>query len=119
MKFDIQNVTDPGMMGTERLVLKATVDADIGRFAIFRGRNADEKKVLSGPNAADWFPDKEIKAGDLVVLYSKSGASSEKSIGPGQKSHFFYWNSQSALWVKGFTPVCLEISTWNTGQRFE
>ena len=87
------------------MVLRATADDDIGRYAIFKCLVAQNGNVASGAlPGAYWFQDKKIKSGDFVVVYSKNGAASEKVGDGGSTSHFFYWGSGAPLW-KGYSAV--------------
>lgn len=62
-----------------------------------------------------WFPDKRVKAGDLIVLYTKTGAKSQTKNKNGSTSHFFYRGLERTIWNKsGDCAVLLEISTWTT-----
>lgn len=99
MKVEIGNFADSGNDQKERLILKVNVDVDIGGFAVFRARLSDSGEPLSGYKVAYWFPDKKIKAGDLVVLYTKSGTASQKLLSGDRTAHFFYWGLAQAIWA--------------------
>ena len=115
MNFKFHKLEGVGALSTERVVLRATKDADIGRYVLFRAaiRSDDEVEGGNVPNAF-WFPDKNIKKGDFVVLYSKSGTQSEKLDSKGERtSHFFYWNLKSTIWDDAHRAVVLEIGDWD------
>ena len=69
----------------------------------------------SGPVDAYWFPYRELKRGDLVILYTKNGSNSEKKIDAGSTSYFFYWRKASPIWVTGTLPIVVETSDWEPG----
>jgi hypothetical protein len=112
MNLELRGIENVGDIGRERVVLRATGDADIGKFAIFKCRKTSNGGAASGHvPAAYWFPDKLIKSGDWVVLYTKQGTSSEKSNEPGtQKTYFYYWGFSEPQWK---TDVAALVSTPN------
>lgn len=115
MKLDPLKVEDRGDIERERLVFRAREDVDVGRYAIFKCENSETKGRVLSANipAVYWFPDKTIKAGDFVVVYSKAGARSEKKGDNGNMTYFYYWGFESAQWNKNYTPVLLEANTWS------
>jgi hypothetical protein len=117
MKFEIQDVSEAGDATKERVVLRATADADIGRYVLFRGVGGDDETFESGAIGAYWFPDKKVNAGDLVVLYSRDGEESEKTLSGGRKSHFYYWGLDKAQWTKDARAILLEAADWRSQSR--
>ena len=97
MKIEIKSIADKGDPNKERLVLRVLQDVNIGYFLVLC-TGFSEGQVNTGVNETFWFPDKEVQAGDLVVLYSKSGATNEKTLEGGSKAHFFYWGLSGPLW---------------------
>ena len=74
MNVELRSIENAGDLERERVVLRAPGDDDIGNYAIFRCYVTKEK-VAAGPIAAGyWFPDRKLKKGDFVVVYSKAGA---------------------------------------------
>jgi hypothetical protein len=113
MKLEISSFADVGQLQKERIVLKASSDIDVGDYAIFRSWTRDGAKPTSGRKTAYWFPDGEVRAGDLVVLYTKKGQSSTKALDSGHTAHFFYWGLDSTLWDEGGHGACvLRVSEW-------
>ena len=111
MNLELRGVENVGDINRERVILRATKDADIGRFAIFKCRTTTDDAVASGYiPAAYWFPDKKIKAGDLVVLYTKEGTRSEKT-GEAGNTYFYYWGRTEPQW-KGHIAALVSTSTW-------
>lgn len=111
MNIQIRNIVDKNNISKERVILKALANIDIGRFGIFRtGKN--DRGITSKVYDTYWFPDKNIKAGDLVVLYTKSGISSETSNEDGSTYHFFYLGQTSAFWQDDVACVLISIPEW-------
>lgn len=120
MSVELSGIERAGDIDQERVVLRATADADIGEYAIFNGRAARTGNVMAGPVPnVYWFVDKEIKKGDIVVLYSKDGENSEKTNDDGTKSYFFYWRRQNPIWVPGRIPVLVETPSWKRGEAIK
>lgn len=108
MTFELRGVENIGDLERERVVLRATSEADIGDYAVFRCRASGDEKVLSGNvPAAYWFVDRKVKSGDFVVLYSKTGETGEKTNENGNTSYFFYWGYSKPQW-SGFIAVLVE-----------
>lgn len=47
---------------------------------------------------AYWFPYTPVASGDLVVIYTKTGAPRTKALSTGKVAHFFYWGSREPIW---------------------
>lgn len=97
MNIEIQSIADKGNHEKERLVLKVLSDSDIGDYLLAQ-TGYSEGSVTIGVHHTYWFPYKRVSAGDLVVVYSKTGKDSEKELKQGTKAHFFYWGIGTAIW---------------------
>ncbi len=114
MNLNISSFADAGNFDKERLVLKANVDLDIGKYAVFCTELSADKGATAGSKLAYWFPDEEIKANDLVVLYTKQGSSRKKELDAGRTAHFFYWGHDEALWEGTKNgAVVLQVMRWS------
>jgi hypothetical protein len=112
MMLEISSFADAGVHEKERLVLKAVGDVDIGKYGVFRSGVSDGAPI-SGSKIAYWFPDQRVKAGDLIVLYTKKGTSSKKEISGGHTAYFYYWHRENSLWGSGErTAVLFRIAEW-------
>jgi len=114
MNLEIRSFADPGDIQKERLILKASSDTDVGDYAVLRSLIGSSDGPTSGRKRAYWFPDTDVKAGDLVVLYTKKGSLSKKPlVGGGGTVHFFYWGSDIPLWDENHCAVLLFASEWD------
>lgn len=111
MKLKIRNIIDRGATD-ERLVLLVKEDCDIGKFFAFITTKSDEKIIYTNIKHPFWFPDKLVKKGDLVVLYTKVGSSSFKVNEDGSSSHFYYRNLKSPILVENYFALIIEVNTW-------
>ena len=119
MNIKFRSIADSGVPAKERLILKVLSDVDVGEFVVFRA-TARDGIVTTGVKTVFWFPDKEVKAGDLVVLYTKKGAQSENLLEGGNRAHFFYWGISGTLWDdKSMAAVILHVSEWTSHLRSE
>ena len=119
MNIKFSSIADSGVPADERLILKVLLDTDIGQFVVFRAK-ARNGSVTTGVETVFWFPDKAVKAGDLVVLYTKKGVTSEKILKNGNRAHFFHWGISSAIWDdKTMAAVILHVSEWKSYLRSE
>jgi hypothetical protein len=95
-------------------VLRVTSAADIGEFLLLRSA-ADEGEVTTTITQVFWFPDRPVRSGDLVVLYTKSGAEKQRTNKNGSTSHFFYWGNPAPLWDKSeHVAVIAHLDEWNS-----
>lgn len=113
MKLEILSFADAGHFAKERIVFKALSDADLGDYVVFCSHVSTKENPTSGRKLAYWFPDGEVKAGDLIVLYTKTGATSAKPQTGGHTAHFFYWGNDTAIWAGGNGAVLLLADDWD------
>ncbi len=113
MRLLFRSIADRGDLDNERIIFKASANTDVGRYAIFRtSRNEDSATV--DVKQTFWFVDKPVKAGDLVVVYTKEGVPTEKALASGT-AHFFYWGRKTPLWAKDdVAGVLVEAPQWET-----
>lgn len=119
MKIKIQSIADKGIYEKERLVMKVIADCDVGDFLLLRA-GYREGSVTTGVHNTFWFPDEYVEAGDLVVVYSKSGKQNTKQLNSGKTAHFFYWGKDAALWnTKSKAPVLMHCPEWESADPEE
>lgn len=113
MNIKISSISEAGVTGKERIVMKVLRDTDIGQYAVLRtGFRAPSP--TTGVTDAYWFPDKPVRRNDIVVLYSKSGTESEKQLENGATAHFFYWRAGSNLWSDNeHAAVVIEVNEFD------
>lgn len=112
MEMTIRTVRDRGNKARERVVLHVEKDLDVGGHLLLATRISSKGATLGGRvQHCFWFPNRETKAGDLVIVYSKQGRSGPKDNSSGNTSHFFYWGLDDSIWL-GLRPVLIEIFQW-------
>lgn len=113
MNMEISKIADSNDINKERIIFKVLLDEELGFYGVFKSKKTGEKTVSSKTTGSYWFPDRQIKKGDLVVLYSKVGINSEKKNNDGTTSHFFYWGETGPLWEKEVdAAVLFKIDEW-------
>ena len=107
MMLEFKYIKDKGDLDSERSVFKVISDCNLGDFIAFRTKETSEDGISSKIELPFWFPDKRIKKGDTVVLYSKKRRVNEKTNKDGSISHFFYWGNDTPLFLEDDDSVLL------------
>lgn len=113
MKVTVTAIRDAGNLDKERVVCKVSGKLNIGRYLMlqtkYKGGTLYGRVYLT-----HWFDNTDVDTGDFVVLYTKSGTTTQKDFN-GAKSHFFYMGLQAPIWTKKeVTAVVLYASEWST-----
>ena len=117
MKLSLIRIIDRGVPLKERLHLKALNDANLTYFVVLSTAYTSPTALSSGGKAAYWFPPKNVKAGDAIVLYTCAGTPSESKNADGTTSYFLYWGWKEPLWnAAGKCAVVMEVTNWVTSQ---
>ncbi|QQY31741.1 MULTISPECIES: hypothetical protein [Chryseobacterium] len=68
-----------------------------------------------------WFVSKNVKKGDEVILYTKSGTNKTEEINGGKnKRYTLFWNLGNSVWNNtGDAAVLFEVRTWKTTKVVE
>lgn len=98
MNIKLTSIKDNQNLDKERIIFSVVENDFLGTYIVFKSRKTGEKVVSSAVEKTYWFPDKDVKKGDLVVLYSKAGVNTETKNVDGTTTHFFYWRSSELLW---------------------
>lgn len=110
MSLEIKEIKYRGTT-EERVVIKAKLDCGIGDYLVVSSKKTSATAYSSTIKNPFWFPDKDVKQNDLVILYTKTGNNSVKENKDGTKSHFFYRNSSPILDTE--TAILLmKIANW-------
>ncbi len=111
MKLEINEIKERGTL-EERIVFIVKEDCDIGKYLVFTTKMNSETKFSSSVRDAYWFPDKSVKKGDLIALYSRKGDNSFKVNTDNTTSHFFFRNLLNPILTTGNLALLIEASTW-------
>lgn len=114
MEIDIVGVADAGELEKERLVLKVVKSCDIGYFLVLDAMSLDNGEVSTRVRQPYWFPDRKVKVGDRILLYTKKGAGpKQRTDDDGTTTHCFYRQLESTVWNNGGDcALVLGVSSW-------
>lgn len=91
MNITIDYIKDSGNLDKERIVFAVKNDEQLGKYLIAESVLLDNLRFSGKIKNTFWFPDQEIKQGDIVVLYTKPGSSNISKNEDGSTSYFYYW----------------------------
>jgi len=116
ISFDVV-LADAGNFVKERVIMTATADVDIAYFSLFCCTASAEDEVAAGDiPRVFWFEERKMKKGDLAVLYTKQGTTSEKKNKNGSTSTFYYWGLKGVLWTPQRRPVLVSTPEYKFGE---
>ena len=115
-------VKDAGDPREERIVLWAKPSGlmgvlNLGDFLIADTTYHDNETVSNKLRHVYWFPDYEVKPGDLVILYTREGDEFSSPNSDGTRSHFFYWGLGRPVWNEDSdSAVLIKIAEWSAAR---
>jgi len=114
MKLAIVRIADRGSLD-ERLHLRVLADTNLSYYVVLNTTYLDPGRVDAGAKGAYWFAPTPVKAGDTVVLCSRSGAQGQTKNADGTTNYFFFWGFPQPVWNStGKCVVVMEMNTWQT-----
>jgi len=121
MKVKARTIAEPAILKNERLVLDVLQDDDIGRYTVLCTTSMEPTTFSTAIKQIYWFPDKLVKKGDVVVLYTKGGKQSEKKNQDDSISHFFYWGLSEPVWLDNNKAVAVlaHLDDWEIAKPLE
>lgn len=116
MKVRLVKILNYGDSENERILIEVSDDCDLGNYILALSNVVDENSISNKIESVYWLENKQLKKGDIVVVYTKRQGSSIKKIenNSGVTSYFLFWNLDTTLSNKQDKKVvCLE-TTWTT-----
>lgn len=105
MKLNINNIKYNGDDGTY-VIFEALKDLDIGKYILL---DYTHHKIVH----TFWFPDMQVKQGDLIYLHIVGKATSDGKVVPDGHTHILIWElPMTAINVTGECLVLVEASDW-------
>ncbi|GBR77497.1 hypothetical protein RDn1_156 [Candidatus Termititenax dinenymphae] len=112
MRIKINSIKNAGDIDNERVVLVAVLADDIGHYLLFNTTRNDNGSVSTRLQYPFWLPDKEVSAGDLIVIYTKSGKDKDKQYSR-STTHFLYRGMEHPIWDgERQDPLLMDIRKW-------
>jgi len=114
MKISEKTFADRGDLDKERVGFKALVDLDLKYYVILDTRFASPTSISALQKTCYWPAPKPIKAGEKVVIYTRSGTNSTETVKDGI-CHFIFRGLTAPLYTDERTcAVVLEVGDWMT-----
>jgi hypothetical protein len=112
MEIIVSSISDKGKLADERIGLKVLRDCDLKYFQLFK-TNFTDKGFYNQADASYWFTPQTVKAGDKVVVYTKSGINSIKENSDGTTTYFLYWGLSNPIFTSSDNGVVLaQMKDW-------
>jgi hypothetical protein len=113
MKVNIISIHNRGNYEKEHVLMRVLDDCDIGRYMLADSTYTPKGQVSNKVRHTFWIPDKEVKKGDLVSVWTRSGNDTTTKNDNGDIIHRFYWDLKSSVWNDdGDCAVLFEMNTW-------
>ena len=91
MNIAIDYIKDSGNLDKERIVFAVKNDEQLGKYLIAESVLLENARFSAKLKNVFWFPDQELKQGDVVVLYTKTGNTNFSKNEDGSTTYFYYW----------------------------
>lgn len=91
MNIAIDYIKDSGNLDKERIVFAVKNDEQLGKYLIAESFLLEDSRFSAKIKNIYWFPDQELKQGDVIVLYTKQGNSNSTKNEDGSTTYFYYW----------------------------
>lgn len=114
MNIELNYIKDSGNIEKERIVFKVLSDAELGKFLVAQSVLVEDSRFSSKLGEIYWFPDQQVKEGDLVVLYTKSGENKSIKNENDSTTYFFYWGLDAVHNQRDNACIVLLDATWQS-----
>lgn len=113
MKLKILSIHEQGDAAKEYVRLEVIEDCDLQYYGLADTTYTSKGTISNKLRHFFWFPEKDVKKGERVVLRTGTGTNGEYVIEGGKKVHRFFWGLQSAVWNdEGDAAVLFQIRGW-------
>ena len=113
MKLSIRNIKFKNTQN-ERVVLFANEDCEIGLYFLLLTRRSGTDEITNEIEFPFWLPNRKVKKGDLVIIYTKEGNKGYKSNEDGSNSYFYYRGIPKPILNDDRIILLVEASAWET-----
>ncbi|WP_438480855.1 hypothetical protein [Oleiharenicola lentus] len=113
MKLQVVSIHNRGNFEKEYVLLKALESCDVGRYLLADTSYTADGKVSNKLRHVFWFPDKDVKKGEFVSVWTGPGKNTVGQTDSGVPVHRFFWGLKSSVWNDdGDCAALLEVNTW-------
>lgn len=117
MAILMTSIGDRGDLNNERVGFRVSSDCNLKYFIIFR-TTFNEGGFYNRSNATYWLAPEDVKSGDRVVVYTKSGQDSFQLNEDGSKTYFRYWGLNSPIFVDQNNGIVVaNVSDWSVSRN--
>lgn len=115
MKAVWLGIYERGVITSERVHFRASVDFDLNFYVIVDTKKIDNGRIFLNQRSCFWFAPLKIKAGDNIVLYTRQGVPSVETRKDGGVFHFLFRGLDKPIYAEPQDcAVLLEINSWIT-----
>ncbi|MEH6684461.1 MAG: hypothetical protein V7664_08155 [Qipengyuania sp.] len=112
MNIELRSIIGRGELKNERITFRAKSAADIGDYVLLQTGSHDGEVTTEVENAF-WFPYQKVEKGDIIVLYTRRGASPPRKLSTGKSAYFFYFEREHTIWDEdSASAVLLHAPRW-------
>ncbi|MCY1642118.1 hypothetical protein [Methylorubrum sp. SL192] len=115
MDLSILKLQDNGNPSLEVLILSVDIDTNLNGYAV-----CDNTYISGTTNLSNerrnffWFPNKGVKAGELVALWTRPGKYCNVTNKAGKVVHYFHWGLSNGVWNNtGDLAILIEIAAYD------
>ena len=113
MKIAIRSVKGHGNSLEEAVRLAVLQDCNLHDYLLADTTYSDGGRISNKDRHTYWFPNREVKKNDYVVLHTGSGTYTSKPNTRNGTTHHLYWGLQVAVWNDtGDEAILFEIHSW-------
>lgn len=114
MKLKITSIQNRGDAAKEYVMLEALADIDVGDYLLGDTTYLQDGSVSNKLRHTFWFPNKKVRKGEYVSLWTGKGKATLGETKDGSPVHRFYWNLATAVWNDDKDcAVLIETSAWS------
>lgn len=115
MKLKIDSVHGHGDQKEERVLLTVLENTDLHYYMISDATFTKDKKLSNRHRHSKWFDAREVKKGERVILYTRTGTNTTVKGDDGVVWHKIYWGLKTGVWNdEGDAAILVNIRAWNT-----
>jgi hypothetical protein len=98
LKLEILCISDKGEHDTERVILRARKDCNLGFFLLCLSTWKSKATISNKLRHLFWFPEAAVNSGDFIILYTRKGSTIGCENQLGTTTHAFYWGLEKPVW---------------------
>lgn len=99
MNLKINRVIDYGTLASERVNISVLEDCNLCYYIFIDTTYVGDTTISNKMRHMHWFTPRDVKKGDDVILYTKSGITKTEEINEGKnKRYTLFWNLGNPVW---------------------